>query len=125
MITWRALLKDKTVISNNFTENKGKIEKIYITIKRYIYKDPSDETKELNFPRIRRRYKTVPIEFKRVDLKEYEYDVTHINDFLIQEARMYNIQTGGDNKVGIRLTLDKAIIYFDDLNNTVTTNEDG
>ena len=118
MIVWKALLKNKTEIYNDFYKNKDKVEIIYIIKKRYIYEDPDDSTKELNFPFIKRAIKGKKLVFKRVEQETRKFNVSAINNIVIQEARMRNVYTGRDVKVGIKLTLDKGYIYFDDENNT-------
>jgi len=119
MINWKAILTDKTTIYKDFSKHKDKVETIIIMVKRYIYQDPTDSDKELNFPTIMRRYKTVPITLLKTDYQEYKYDVKYIPNKVIQEAYMKNLLTGKEQKVGIRLTIGEAVIYFDDISNTV------
>ena len=114
MVIWKALLKDKTMICDNFTKNRKNIEKVYITMRAYIYEDPEDNSKEISLRKFARKYNTVPIKFKRVENTDYIYDVTNVDNLLIQTAMMRDARTGAEGIVGIKLTMDKKIIYFDD-----------
>lgn len=119
MITWKALLKDKTMIYDNFSANRKNIERVYITVRRYIFEDPNDNTKELNLRKFTRKYKTEKVTFKRIDTTEFEYDVKDPDKLLIQEAYMQDVLTGVNGKVGLKLTIDGKVLFFDDLNNTI------
>jgi len=112
MINWKALLKNNQMITDNFTANRDNIVKVYITVRDYIYK-------ETTLRRFARKHEGKSITFIKTEDKDYIYHVKDTTKLLIQEARTRNIITGADERIGIKLTIDGKVIYFDDINKTV------